>query len=310
MGLSSLPDEVLDLALKCLLPPFRSQSLAITYVFTVPVDLLAVRLVSRRLHRLATPLAWRRAQLRIASPSAMNYGNCGIKHAGSASLVAARTLVRSRFFHEHPELAAHVRILLISLEWQAERPDLARDALCAATRPMCSLRTVLVWDTDMLAIREISQILQKPLLRAVCFMDVDASAFPTQCDLGAGVKMMHIANSKHPARLVAGAGSALECVSIELAKSASAPQPAVTLLEMPWKTLREVALVDCANETDWFCFLDGFEVSFTGRLGVWRGLCGEWMGAVRAPPPIIAQSIVRLYLPYSLACLALSEQRH
>lgn len=271
MGLLCLPDEILDLALKYLLPPFRSQSLAETYVFTVPVDLLVARLVSRRLHRIATPLAWRRAQIQIASPSAMNYSNCGTplladnttsfcSNMRVATVASFRPLVRCRFFQEHPELAAHVRVLLISVEWQAECPDLARDALRVATDAMSNLRTVLVWDADVLAINDIRQIIQKPLLRAICLMDIDGSTFPARFDLGSGLRMLHVANSMCPARLVASAGPALECVSIELARSCPAASSTLTLREMPWKTLREVSLVDC-NEADWCCFLDGFEVS-------------------------------------------------
>ncbi|KAF8586506.1 hypothetical protein K439DRAFT_1631568 [Ramaria rubella] len=266
MGLLSLPDEVLEIAFKSLLPPFRSQSLAETYVFTVPVDLLAVRVASRRLHRLATPYAWRRAQLQIASPTAMSYGNCALTFGHpdpvlvSAAKASFRSLVRCRFFCDHPELAAHVRVLLISLEWHADGREHAQDALRAATRAMSGLRTLLVWDADVLAIKDIRQLLQRPLLRAICLMDVDGSVFPAQCDWGARLKMLHIANSVSPARLIAGAAANLECLSIELAKSGPDTVPPVpTLREMPWTTLREVALVDCVHEEDWYCFLDGFE---------------------------------------------------
>ncbi|KAF8485602.1 hypothetical protein JB92DRAFT_1539423 [Gautieria morchelliformis] len=265
MGILSLPDEVLELTLRTLLPPFRSQSLAETFVITVAVDLLVARLVSRRLHRIATPLAWRRTQLQIAHPSTMRYGNYGLEDTDSTATIAAtktsiRSLVRCRFFHEHPELAAHVRILLLTLVWDAENPDLARDALRAATSAMSNLRTVLVWDSDLLCFKDIRHLLQKPLLRAICLMDVDGSAFPAQRDLSASLKMLHIANSMCPAALVAG--TSLECVSIEMAGPCyRAPKPVLTLREMPWKTLREVALVDCCNlnEMEWFCFLDGFK---------------------------------------------------
>jgi hypothetical protein len=284
MGLLCLPDEVLDLALKYLLPPFRSQSLAETYFFTIPVDLLVVRLVSRRLHRIATPLAWRRAQLQIANPIATNYGNYG-DSTPFAAPTRLRSLVRCHFFQKHPELAAHVRVLLVSLDRQAECGDLARDALRVAMKAMTSLRTVFVWGADMLAIKDIRQFLQKPLLRAICFMDVDGSAFPAQCELG--VKMLHIVNSTCPARLVASAGAALECVSIELARpelarpGSAAAQPVITLREMPWKTLREVSLLDCVKEADWCYFLDGFKVSlvFTARLRAMDGSRIEAIGA-------------------------------
>ena len=89
---------------------------------------------------------------------------------------------------------------------------------------------------------------------------------------GEGLKMLHIANSVCPARLIRGARESLECVSIELAKrdeqhgeagemgqgGKKVEQP--TLRDMPWGTLREVALVDCVDEEDWYCFLDGFKV--------------------------------------------------
>lgn len=264
MKLLSLPDEVLNLALKNLLPSFRSQSLAETYSFTVPADLFILRLVSRRLHRIATPLAWRRVQLQIASPSATNYTDYAAVTA--AAQTCFRSIVRCRFFHEHPQLAAHVRILFVSVQWHAESPDLARDALRAATKAMSSLRTILVWDTDVLAFRDIRQLLQKPLLRAVCLIDIDCSAIPAQCSLGTGVKMLRIVNSVCPATLVVGAGASLECVSIELAGSYHGPGHALTLREMPWKSLREVALVGCINDMDWFCFLDGFEVGFVFNL--------------------------------------------
>jgi hypothetical protein len=278
MGILNLPDEVLHLTLRKLLPPFRSQSLAETFVITVPVDLLVARLVSRRLHRIATPLAWRRTQLQIANPSAMNYGNYGLEDTDSTANIAAikasaRSIARCRFFHEHPELAAHVRILILTLVWDAENPDLARDALRRATSAMSNLRTVLVWDSDLLCFKDIRHLLQKPLLRAICLMDVDGSAFPAQQDLGDSLKMLHIANSMCPAALVAG--TSLECVSIELAGPCRAPKPLLTLREMPWKTLREVALVDCCNlnEMEWFCFLDGFEVSVVFVVGIGEGPC-------------------------------------
>lgn len=168
MPVSVLPDEILDLTFKELIPPFRSEALTEIYVFDTPVDLLRLRLVSRRFCRIATPLAWRRVQLRIcdfnndavetqgswSSLTSWSGGSLGdargnpeeLDHATSsctphsyphngAAAADPNSQFKSSaadnntsplpalhflFFQDRPELAAHVRVLFLSVEYQAE----------------------------------------------------------------------------------------------------------------------------------------------------------------------------------------------
>ncbi|KIJ41233.1 hypothetical protein M422DRAFT_31847 [Sphaerobolus stellatus SS14] len=326
--LQRLPDELLDISFRGLLPPFRSQSLADTFVFTVPVDLLNLRLVSRRFHRLATPLAWRRAQLALSSRSSLSYGALidttnahenGIRPSHSHRSNTLRSLARCQFLHEHPHLATHVRVLILSLsEWQSSaHAEVTRAALRAATQAMTSLRTVLVWDADALSVPDIQQLLQRPLLRAVCLMDLNGVVFPPESagwassgkEAGGGLQMLHVANTVCPARLINGAKGTLECVSIELAtsgkrmgaKGSREDQP--TLREMPWGTLKEVALVDCINDEDWVCFLEGFQLHKS--LGLPSSLTELLIGDLSGLEPLRLTSLIRTFTSQPLTRLTL-----
>lgn len=174
--------------------------------------------------------------------------------------------------------------------WDAATPTVTSFATQAEISPSCATAG------GTLAQEVISLFHRSRLIKVLSLRDVDGAAFSTKPDCHddypsqivsgcnplmlahpgrqsyQGLKMLHLSNVQHPAQIISSvaAGSALEVLSLEVAGSTSGSvsnrsnntesTPPPTLRDLPWSTLREVSLLHCADDEDWYHFLSGFQV--------------------------------------------------
>jgi len=274
-----VPEELLVKFLECLLPEVTRSDLDEEYVLEQTQILFDVRVVCRKLHRLATPLAWRRLRLRIRAADIQRGGHLTsspdplllspFAAPGVGGSYSARTQVGHPvrphpldsyvpFILDHPDIASYTRFLILDLPNSlADNYALSQCAerIAGSLNSFKSLRVIFVLCSTQHA----------PPTFLSAFMRLpqrDLALHTRECCSGPGGPPPPISTVKYL--------QFTECVGMFPAIAHTrflthlwlerCPDDNSAASQLPWHSLISVGMCDCPDQF-WTPFFTGFSVS-------------------------------------------------
>lgn len=243
--LLDLPPETLDECLGYLLPPLAADPNTLTNALWFqpePRVLCRILSVCKVLNRLASPWIWRRVKLDISNELAPGH---------------LHRFQRLKSLCDHPELAAHTRVLFVDcnfLDGWDYNGNFNLHMLFPALRLMNNIRVVhFEYDVfrDHLAVvdKVFTEIVSKPHLHTLT-----STYFPWRTPKSNSLARLNCVDLDMP-RLLEAIKAAPNLESLAMTYG----EVDVRIMEfIPWTTLRQLGFWKTRN---WACFLDGFAVS-------------------------------------------------
>jgi hypothetical protein len=274
-----VPEELLVKILECLLPEVTRSDLDEEYVLERTSSLFNVRVVCRKLCRLATPLAWRRLRLRIRAADIQGGGHLtsasnpwllsSFAAPGVGGSYPARTQVGHPvrlhpldsyvpFILDHPALASYTRFLILDFpEWDSDNYALSQCAerVAGSLNSFKSLRVIFVlYFTQHAPPTFLSAFMRLP--------QRDLALHISQCRIDPGgppppistIKYLQFTESTGMFPAIAHARS-LTHLWLE-----RCPGDNSAASQLPWHSLISVGMCDCPEQF-WAPFFTGFSVS-------------------------------------------------